>query len=67
MTQIASIYRLKENYRQAIEYLVRVLEADKVNGELWSELGHCYLMTDDLKQAFAAYQNALQNLDDPKV
>ena len=30
-------------------------------------LGHCYLMMDDLQQAYTAYQSALVNLRDPKV
>lgn len=30
-------------------------------------LGHSYLMMDDLQQAYAAYQNALVNLPNPKV
>jgi tetratricopeptide (TPR) repeat protein len=30
-------------------------------------VGHCYLMMDDLQQAYAAYQNALINLRNPKV
>lgn len=29
--------------------------------------GHCYLMMDDLQQAYAAYQSALVNLPNPKV
>ncbi len=29
--------------------------------------GHCYLMMDDLQQAYAAYQSALVNLRNPKV
>ena len=29
--------------------------------------GHCYLMMDDLQQAYTAYQNALVNLRNPKV
>lgn len=29
-------------------------------------LGHCYLMMDDLQQAYSAYQNALVNLRNPK-
>jgi len=29
--------------------------------------GHCYLMMDDLQQAYAAYQSALLNLRNPKV
>jgi tetratricopeptide (TPR) repeat protein len=29
--------------------------------------GHCFLMMDDLQQAYAAYQSALVNLRNPKV
>ena len=29
--------------------------------------GHCYLMMDDLQQAYSAYQQALYHLQDPKV
>jgi glucose repression mediator protein len=34
---------------------------------LTSILGHCYLMMDDLQQAYSAYQQALYHLSDPKV
>ena len=30
-------------------------------------IGHCYLMMDDLQQAYSAYQQALYHLRDPKV
>lgn len=30
-------------------------------------VGHCYLMMDDLQQAYSAYQQALYHLSDPKV
>lgn len=29
--------------------------------------GHCYLMTDDLQQSYAAYQNAISYLADRRV
>ncbi len=29
--------------------------------------GHCFLMMEDLQQAYAAYQQALYHLRDPKV
>ena len=32
-----------------------------------SHTGHCYLMMDELQQAYTAYQSALYNLRDPKV
>jgi hypothetical protein len=31
------------------------------------KLGHCYLMMDDLQQAYSAYQQALYHLRDPKA
>jgi len=37
------------------------------NGELWGAAGHCYLMLDDLQKAYAAYQQALYYLSNPKV
>jgi hypothetical protein len=29
--------------------------------------GHCYLMMDNLQEAYTAYQQALYHLNDPKV
>lgn len=38
------------------------------NGHTLTNLsGHCYLMMDELQQAYTAYQSALYNLRDPKV
>ena len=37
----------------------------KVNEHCF-ERGHCYLMMDDLQQAYSAYQQALYHLPDPK-
>uniref|UniRef100_A0A6B2L5V7 Uncharacterized protein n=1 Tax=Arcella intermedia TaxID=1963864 RepID=A0A6B2L5V7_9EUKA len=65
LTSIATIYRIKEKYREAIEYFQRVLSIEK-NGEVWGALGHCYLMAEDLQQAYAAYQQALYYLPNPK-
>jgi glucose repression mediator protein len=31
-----------------------------------TKVGHCYLMMDDLQQAYSAYQQALYHLSDPK-
>ncbi|KAF7800323.1 hypothetical protein EIP86_011573 [Pleurotus ostreatoroseus] len=66
LTQVAGIARIKENYPKAIEYFQRVIKIDQNNGEVWSALGHCYLMQDDLQQAYAAYQQALYLLPNPK-
>jgi len=66
LTQVASIYRTKEQYSKAVGYLRRVLDVEENNGEIWSELGHCYLMMDELQLAYQAYQNALYHLANPK-
>ena len=44
-----------------------MLKGDQTNGEVWGSLGHCYLMMEDLQQAYQAYQQALYHLRDPKV
>ncbi|KIK99211.1 hypothetical protein PAXRUDRAFT_60561, partial [Paxillus rubicundulus Ve08.2h10] len=67
LTQVAGIARIKENYPKAIEYFQRVLQLQEDNGEVWSALGHCYLMQDDLQKAYSAYQQALYYLPNPKV
>jgi len=66
LTQIATLFRMKEKYSKAVEYLQQILRIEQHNGEIWSALGHCYLMMEDLQQAFSAYQNALNNLNNPK-
>ncbi|KAH9982192.1 hypothetical protein BGW80DRAFT_1262070 [Lactifluus volemus] len=66
LTQVAGIARIKENYPMAVEYFQRVLALEQENGEIWSALGHCYLMQDDLQKAYSAYQHALYSLPNPK-
>lgn len=34
---------------------------------LTAPIGHCYLMLDNLQEAYSAYQQALYHLQDPKV
>jgi tetratricopeptide (TPR) repeat protein len=36
------------------------------NGEVWGALGHCFLMMEDLQQAYTAYQQALIFSPNPK-
>ena len=67
LTQVASIYRLREQYPKAVEYFQRVLNIESNNGEIWGAVGHCYLMMDDLQNAYKAYQQALYLLPNPKV
>ena len=80
---ISSILRTREKYPEAMEYLKDVLKIEPANGEAWGNLGlytvpllyrnadpgpgHCYLMMDNLQEAYTAYQQALYYLPDPKV
>jgi tetratricopeptide (TPR) repeat protein len=66
MLAISCILRSKDQFTAAVEYLRQILKVDATNGEVWSSLGHCYLMMDDLQQAYSAYQQALYHLPDPK-
>ncbi|KZT61821.1 TPR-like protein [Calocera cornea HHB12733] len=65
LAQIGAIARAKEDFPTAVDYLSRVLSLDQQNGELWSALGHCYLMLDVLPKAYSAYQQALYCLASP--
>ncbi|KAF1851862.1 TPR-like protein [Cucurbitaria berberidis CBS 394.84] len=66
MQGIACILRTKDAFPAAVEYLRTILKVDPANGDVWGSLGHCYLMMDDLQQAYSAYQQALYHLSDPK-
>ncbi|KAI0025109.1 hypothetical protein F4780DRAFT_722274 [Xylariomycetidae sp. FL0641] len=66
MNAISLILRTQENFSKAVEYLQAILKIDESNGEVWGSLGHCYLMMDDLQQAYAAYQEAISRLPNPK-
>ena len=83
LSQIASLYRGREQFGrvneaiicvinvliivQAVEYFKRILAIQENNGETWAALGHCYLMMDNLQEAYQAYQQALYHLSNPKV
>ncbi|KAG5513919.1 hypothetical protein PMAC_000541 [Pneumocystis sp. 'macacae'] len=66
MLQIASLFRANEQFGRAAEYFQSILNLDQTNGEVWSALGHCYLMMDDLQKTYAAYHQALYHLQNPK-
>ena len=66
MLAISCILRSKDQFTAAVEYLRQIIKIEPTNGEVWSSLGHCYLMMDDLQQAYSAYQQALYHLPDPK-
>ncbi|KAK3096311.1 glucose repression mediator protein, partial [Teratosphaeriaceae sp. CCFEE 6253] len=54
MLAISCILRSKDQFTAAVEYLRQIIKIDPTNGEVWSSLGHCYLMMDDLQQAYSA-------------
>lgn len=54
-------------FLQAVEYFKRILSIQENNGEIWGALGHCYLMMDQLQEAYHAYQQALYHLPNPRV
>jgi glucose repression mediator protein len=66
MLAISCILRSRDQFTAAVEYLRQIIIIEPANGEVWSSLGHCYLMMDDLQQAYSAYQQALYHLPDPK-
>ncbi|WBW72516.1 transcriptional corepressor Ssn6 [Schizosaccharomyces osmophilus] len=66
MLQVATLLRNREQFLLAIEYYQTILDLDPKQGEIWSALGHCYLMRDDLSRAYSAYRQALYHLKDPK-
>ncbi|KAI8899943.1 hypothetical protein BC833DRAFT_583773 [Globomyces pollinis-pini] len=66
LTLIAALCRTLEKYAKAAEYFQRILKIHESNGEIWGALGHCYLMLDELQNAYSAYQQALYHLPNPK-
>ncbi|KAI7904442.1 uncharacterized protein BX663DRAFT_431845 [Cokeromyces recurvatus] len=62
---IASLYRGKEQFDKAIDYFKRILAIQESHGEAWGALGHCYIMMDNLQEAYHAYQQALYHLKNP--
>lgn len=66
MLAISCILRSKDQFTGAVEYLKQIIQVEPTEGEVWSSLGHCYLMMDDLQQAYSSYQQALYHLQDPR-
>lgn len=66
LSQIASLCRGREHFQKAVEYFKRILSIQENNGEIWGALGHCYLMMDQLQEAYHAYQQALYHLPNPR-
>lgn len=66
LSQIASLCRGREQFSKAVDYFKRILTIQENNGEIWGALGHCYLMMDNLQEAYHAYQQALYHLPNPR-
>ncbi|KAG2231075.1 hypothetical protein INT48_001736 [Thamnidium elegans] len=66
LTQIASLCRGREQFSKAVDFFKRILVIQENNGDTWASLGHCYLMMDNLQDAYQAYQQALYHLSNPK-
>ncbi|KAJ2047432.1 glucose repression mediator protein [Coemansia sp. S16] len=66
LTQIANIYRGREDFEKAVEYFQRIVNIDSTNGETWGAIGNCYLMLDEMPKAYHAYQQAIFHLPNPK-
>jgi glucose repression mediator protein len=66
LNAIGMLLKGREAFEKALNYFRAITQLDANNGEAWGNLGHCYLMTEDLQKAYDAYQQALVNLRDPK-
>lgn len=66
MNAIGMLLKGREAYDKALEFFRAITQLDQHNGEAWGNLGHCYLMTENLQKAYDAYQQALVNLRDAK-
>jgi len=58
----AGLHKEKEQYSKTVEAYTRSLQLDSNNGRVWSELGHCHLLMDDMQKAYTAYQQASYHL-----
>jgi tetratricopeptide (TPR) repeat protein len=50
----------KGDFANAMKYFEQIVNLDPEDGQTWTSLGHCYLLTDEPLKAFGAYQKALQ-------
>ncbi|KAJ6439231.1 Histone-fold protein [Purpureocillium lavendulum] len=65
MNAIGKILMSREAFDKALQCFRAIVQLQQRNGEAWGNLGHCYLMTENLQKAYDAYQQALINLRDP--
>ena len=57
--EAAAMYRRRSEYPQAIEFLCRAVRQEPRDAASWAWLGYCYLMLDQMNNAYIAYQQAL--------
>jgi tetratricopeptide (TPR) repeat protein len=81
MLGVANIYKQRDQFAQAIDYLTAITKLEENHGEVWALLGmsrgsrlhpltragHCQLMLDNLSEAYNAYQTALYHLQNLRV
>eukprot|EP01006_Ploeotia_vitrea_P012736 TRINITY_DN33656_c0_g1_i1.p1 TRINITY_DN33656_c0_g1~~TRINITY_DN33656_c0_g1_i1.p1 ORF type:complete len:599 (-),score=89.95 TRINITY_DN33656_c0_g1_i1:1095-2891(-) len=70
LKQLAALYKRKEQWSKAMQFYQRVLVLDTTSAEVWSNLGHCCVMLDELNNAYAAFHKALHhspNSHDPNL
>ena len=66
----AEMYRQRSEFERAAEFLCRVVQMEPDDAASWAWLGYCYLMLDEVDNAYIAYQQALYldpPLDEPHV
>ena len=64
--KVAEFCATRGDYPLAIEYYKHMTNLQPDNGPSWMALGHCCLLTDEIHQAFNAYQHALNCVEDIK-
>lgn len=62
----AELLAAKGNFTESIKCYEQLVTIEPDNGVHWSSLGHCYLLVENLRNSFNAYQKALNLLPDVK-
>ena len=70
LSNMAEFYATRGDYPKAIDYYRQLIQIEPNNGESWTAIGHCYLLTKDIHKAYSAYQRALyaiEEIHDPQL
>ena len=67
MEYLQTILKLDQSNGEVWGSLGNDVPGMRVSNRANGNQGHCFLMMEDLQQAYAAYQQALYHLRDPKV